>query len=225
MYDVHVDCVHVRFAHVGRTSLLRLSPCARHLCGEAGRVSVADAQNILVLGASRNPRVADSVVLSTLCALQSLPDRLVSAANADIVLDLAQVTTREEMEPGRRELGGRGSSEGKGARREGSRRGRGLGGRELGSRLAVMSHPGEPRMLLCLTASDHPLIPTDRPCHRIARAQNLAQDQNVTVARQIGGASTRTVLSKSVVNQLLATTVRAIAPSCPQSMRSCSQSV
>lgn len=37
------------------------------------RVAVRAAKHILVLGASRNPRVADSLVISTLCALRCLP--------------------------------------------------------------------------------------------------------------------------------------------------------
>ena len=56
-----------------------------HEVDDLERVSVASARHILLLGASREPRVADSLVLSSLCALQCLP----RAPVADVIVEIA----------------------------------------------------------------------------------------------------------------------------------------
>ena len=43
---------------------------------DLGRVSAASARHIIVLGGSEQPRIADSLVITTLCALQCLPECL-----------------------------------------------------------------------------------------------------------------------------------------------------
>lgn len=50
------------------------------------RVSAGRARHVLVLGASRQPREADSLVISTLCALQCVPGR---RTGASIVVEVA----------------------------------------------------------------------------------------------------------------------------------------
>lgn len=56
-----------------------------HEVDDLERVSVTSAKCIVVLGASRDPREADSLVISTLCALQCLP----TAPKAEVVVEIA----------------------------------------------------------------------------------------------------------------------------------------
>ena len=60
---------HNRFPHVR----VHFWQGKSHEVEDLDRVSISWAKFIIVLGASRDPRVSDSLVLTTLCALQCLP--------------------------------------------------------------------------------------------------------------------------------------------------------
>ena len=56
-----------------------------HEVDDLERVSITAASHIVVLGASREPREADSLVISTLCALQCLP----TAPKGDVIVEIS----------------------------------------------------------------------------------------------------------------------------------------
>lgn len=70
----------------------RVRVCCRsgkpHEVDDLIRISAFSAKHIIVLGASRSPRVADSLALSTLCALKSLPEGLTISRATSIAVDL-----------------------------------------------------------------------------------------------------------------------------------------
>ena len=55
------------------------------------RISIFAAKHIIVLGASPSPRVADSLALTTLCALKSMPERQTISPSTAVVVDLKLV--------------------------------------------------------------------------------------------------------------------------------------
>ncbi len=73
------------------------------------RVSIGSALHVIVLGTSQNPRHADSLVLSTLCAMKCLPDVDAVSPHTPIVLELqiprrAAAPARAQPHTGRRGL-------------------------------------------------------------------------------------------------------------------------
>lgn len=56
-----------------------------HEVDDLERVSVTSARHIVILGQSQDPREADSLIISTLCALQCLPTR----PRADVIVEVA----------------------------------------------------------------------------------------------------------------------------------------
>lgn len=67
------------------------------------RVSIYAARHILILGTSTKPRVADSLVLTTLCAIKCIPtERAVTAGSAVVVdLHMMQNVSRPHARVGR----------------------------------------------------------------------------------------------------------------------------
>ena len=57
-----------------------------HEVDDLERVSVSTAQHIVLLGASRDSRTSDSLVLSALCALQCLPTKPIAEVIVEVAL-------------------------------------------------------------------------------------------------------------------------------------------
>ena len=68
------------------------------------RVSIGLARHVIVLGGSRDPRIADSKVVAALCALQCLPS--LSASGAALEAEVIVEVSKEQNENVCRQLGG-----------------------------------------------------------------------------------------------------------------------